>query len=307
MERKTFRLKLSDLDDQGIFTGYAAIFDVEDLQGDIIERGAFKRTLDHSGGSVPILWQHRSEEPIGVGLEAKEDSNGLYVKGHINLDVQRGKEAHSLLKQGAIKGLSIGYDPIKKDYKDGVRHLKEIKIYEYSPVTFPAQPLANVLDVKEKSLIFSESYDIISRYWEVEQAVCNANQALSQTIWEIIYSDNELDTRLSLASTALDEFKQAYLTWIQEFSDFYGLKSIQPINFKAGRMLSSANLTQIKDVITLLSALVEKAEPSEDPDEVHSEDEKQSNDSADTKSDSTPSLDDELQTLLSDMKSYIKR
>ena len=110
MERKTFRLKLNDLDDQGVFTGYAGIFAIEDLQNDIIERGAFKRTLDHSGGSVPILWQHKSDEPIGVGLEAKEDASGLFVRGQLNLDTQKGKEAYSLLKQGA-KRLSIGYDP----------------------------------------------------------------------------------------------------------------------------------------------------------------------------------------------------
>ena len=66
------------------------------------------------------------------------------------------------------------------------------------------------------------------------------------------------------------------------------------------------NLSQIKDVIAALQALVEKAEPQEDSVDDHSDEEKQSDDSAVQKRLQT-SLDDELQTLLHDMKSYITR
>jgi len=395
MERKTFRLKLSNLDDQGVFEGYAGIFAVEDLQNDIIEHGAFKRTIDHSGGSVPILWQHKSDEPIGVGLESREDTNGLYVRGQLNLDTQKGREAYSLLKQGAIKGLSIGYDPVKKEYKDGKRILKEIKLYEYSVVTFPAQPLATVIDVKDesgpqegkpeggrgwdetdsswryrlkdpdlfvddsfrsknitdgvtlvmgklkdgdgsmvaqsvvfnkdkfpkkadaqawldehndllkqKSLSFTETFNEMKRFYELNDRIFDAASSIQQTIFDVVYSNEDLNARLNLASIALDEYKETILNWVREYSDFYGLKSF---DLKVGRMLSSSNLSQIKDVIKLLQALVEKAEPSEDSADDHSEDEKHGNDPADTKSDSETSLDDELQPLIYDMKSYITR
>ena len=338
MERKTFRLKLNDLDDQGVFTGYAGIFAIEDLQNDIIERGAFKRTLDHSGGSVPILWQHKSEEPIGVGLEAKEDTNGLYVRGQLNLDTQRGKEAYSLLKQGAIKGLSIGYDAVKKEYKDGKRLLKEIKLYEYSVVTFPAQPLANVLDVKEegskegsienpdvqgrldehgdltkkKSTDFNENFDEMQRQQELYARLYNLNDALNQATWEIFYpeaignADLSIDEKLYNIRKNLDNYVSAYYQWASDFLNT-NFKSLKPIDFKSGRVLSSVNLSQIKDVITALQALVEKAEPQEDSVDDHSDKEKQSDDPADTKSDPETSLDDELQTLLNEVKSYITR
>jgi len=335
MERKTFRLKLNDLDDQGVFTGYAGIFAIEDLQNDIIERGAFKRTLDHSGGSVPILWQHKSDEPIGVGLEAKEDASGLFVRGQLNLDTQKGKEAYSLLKQGAIKGLSIGYDPVKKEYKDGKRLLKEIKLYEYSVVTFPAQPLANVLDVKEeglkegstetsdvqdslgehdeltkKSTDFNENFNEMQRQQELYSRLYNLNDALNQATWEIFYpqtigsSELSIDEKLYNIKKNLDNYVSAYYQWANDFLSA-NFKSIKPTDFKSGRVLSSVNLSQIKDVIAALQALVEKAEPQEDSVDDHSDEEKQSDDSADTKSDSETSLDDELQTLLHDMKSYI--
>ncbi len=385
---------MSDLDELGIFTGYASVFFVEDLQGDIIEKGAFKRTLDHTGGNFPILWQHKPDEPIGVGLEAKEDENGLFVRGQINLDTQRGKEAYALLKQGAIKGLSIGYDPIKKDYKNGKRILREIRLHEWSVVTFPANLQANVLDVKEegpeegkpegsrgwdetesswryrlknpdsfiddsfrsknitdgitlvmgkltdgdgsmvaqslvfskekfqeradaqawldnhqdlvkqKALSFIDTFNELRRFYEINDRIFDANNAISQTIFDVVFSNDDLNTRIQLASNALEEYKQIVLNWIKEYSDEYGLKSN---DFKSGRVLSSVNLSQIKDVITALQALIAKAEPSDDSDNIHSDDDGQNDDPADTKSDSETSLDAKINDLLHSIKSYIQR
>lgn len=324
MERKTFRLKLNDLDDQGIFTGYAGIFAIEDLQNDIIERGAFKRTLDHSGGSVPILWQHKSEEPIGVGLEAKEDTSGLYVRGQLNLDTQRGKEAYSLLKQGAIKGLSIGYDAVKKEYKDGKRLLKEIKLYEYSVVTFPAQPLANVLDVKEEGKPEGDQgwdeTDSSWRYRLKNPDLFSDDSFKSKEITEgITLVMGKLKDEDSMVAQSIvfnkDKFPeksdaQEWLDGHEELTKSTEIpeeKDFQEMEVKAGRILSSANLTKLKDAIGIIQALLDIAEPKPDPVDDHSGDEEAKEDSADTKSDSETSLDDELQTLLHDMKSYITR
>ncbi|MBI5192768.1 MAG: HK97 family phage prohead protease [Nitrospirae bacterium] len=148
MNRKSFRLELKQIGDTGEFTGYAAVFGNEDFHGDVIEQGAFKRTIDHSGGKIPILWQHSSYEPIGIGLEMQEDATGLQVKAALNLDTIRGREAYSLLKQGALKGLSIGYDVVKDSWDNGKRILKELKLWEYSLVTFPANPMALISNVK---------------------------------------------------------------------------------------------------------------------------------------------------------------
>lgn len=151
-----FELKLVNLDETGTFSGYGSVFDNVDSVGDIIEAGAFTKTLKQFKGGVkklPILWQHSSAEPIGVYTEMREDESGLFVKGQINLEVQKGKEAYSLLKQGAISGLSIGY--YASDYfidKKGVRIIKEIKLFEISLVTFPANDLARVSDVKAEDV-----------------------------------------------------------------------------------------------------------------------------------------------------------
>src|SRR5690606_2540662 len=111
------------------------------------EPGAFKKTLQENP-RMPILWQHNPTEPIGVTLEAYEDGRGLKEKGQLNLETTRGREAYALLKQGALKGLSIGYDAVKEVWEGTKRILKEIRLWEWSLVTFPMNLEARVVEVK---------------------------------------------------------------------------------------------------------------------------------------------------------------
>lgn len=130
----------------GRFTGLGSVFDVIDQGGDVVMKGAFADSLKER---MPVmLWQHDMAQPIGVFKMAEETAEGLLLEGEINLDTQKGKEAYSLLKQGAIKGLSIGY--FTEDYEDkqGVRYLKKLSLFEVSVVTFPMNQLANVTSVK---------------------------------------------------------------------------------------------------------------------------------------------------------------
>lgn len=148
LEHKAFRLKLSEVSDAGRFSGYASVFGNVDSYGDIVERGAFARTIDAKGGRFPILWQHNAEEPIGVSVAMGEDPHGLAVDGELNLETRRGREAHALLKQGALEGLSIGYETVNAERDGKHRRLTEVKLWEFSVVTFPANQLATVTAVK---------------------------------------------------------------------------------------------------------------------------------------------------------------
>lgn len=147
MEKLGLRFEVKQLDEAGVFEGYAAVFGNEDLGGDVIEPGAFKKTLQENP-KMPILWQHDPREPIGVTLEAYEDMHGLRVKGQLNLETSRGREAYALLKQGALRGLSIGYDAVKELWEGTTRRLKEIRLWEWSLVTFPMNLQAQVTAVK---------------------------------------------------------------------------------------------------------------------------------------------------------------
>lgn len=146
---KNFRAKFTEPDDEGHFTGYASVFELEDLDGDIIKPGAFKKTLAEKK-RFPFLWQHMVQEPIGW-VEMEEDEKGLKItNGKLILDVQRAAEARALMKEGAINGLSIGFEYVKWENIDGGngKIVTEIKLWEVSAVTFPAQPAAMIETVK---------------------------------------------------------------------------------------------------------------------------------------------------------------
>ena len=146
-------IEIKAVNEDGLFSGYASVFEEIDSYRDIVKRGAFEKTLAESeskGRVVPILWQHDAAKPIGVYTELKEDEHGLYVEGQLNMDVQQAREALSLLRQKALSGISIGYNSVRydTDVKSGVRRLYELKLYEASLVTFPACDGARVTDVK---------------------------------------------------------------------------------------------------------------------------------------------------------------
>lgn len=150
-------LELKALGDDGQINGYGAVFGNRDSYGDVILEGAFKRSLaDHKRNkSRPkMFWQHDPSQPIGSWTEFVEDGKGLLVTGQLNMDVQRGREAHALLKAGDIDGLSIGYRVVKatEDETEKVMLLKELTLVEVSVVSQPANPLATVSAVKAAEL-----------------------------------------------------------------------------------------------------------------------------------------------------------
>jgi len=141
-------LEVKAIGDDGHIEGLGAVFGNVDLGFDRIERGAFRATLRKITEGVPMLWQHFSDKPIGVWDSLKETTKGLAVGGQINLDTQQGREARSLAKQGAVKGLSIGYIPKDFEFEDEVRVLKRVDLVEVSLATFPMNPEARVSGVK---------------------------------------------------------------------------------------------------------------------------------------------------------------
>ena len=150
----SFEIKAQDNEEnEGEFSGYGSIFGNKDLGGDIIEKGAFAKSIGRKGSkAVKLLYQHKSDEPIGVFDEIIEDDRGLKVKGRLAMGTQRGREVHELMKMGALDGLSIGYrvEPKYVDYdeKGKTRRLKSVDLMEISAVTFPMNPRARVQAVK---------------------------------------------------------------------------------------------------------------------------------------------------------------
>lgn len=146
-------IDFKQISEDGEFEGYASIFGVVDRGMDIVEKGAFRRSLtERPAGKVKMLYQHDSEKPIGIWKEMREDERGLYVKGQLLSKVSKGAEVLELLRAGAIDGLSIGYQTIKsmRDESTGVRRLLDVDLWEISVVTFPMNTQSTIDAVKNE-------------------------------------------------------------------------------------------------------------------------------------------------------------
>lgn len=140
-----------DAADRGLIEGYGSTFDGEpDMHGDVIAPGAFTKAL--SVRTPAMLWGHDLSRPIGRWTEAVEDSRGLRLKGSVNLDTAAGQEAHAHLRAGDVTGLSIGFKTppggAEIDTRTGIRRLKEVDLYEVSPVAIPSNNGARITQVK---------------------------------------------------------------------------------------------------------------------------------------------------------------
>jgi HK97 family phage prohead protease len=150
-ERKFVDIALERVDEQGSFSGYASLFGRVDLSRDIVERGAFSNSLKTRGATgIRMLFQHDPAEPVGVWTELREDARGLFVRGRLSSDVARSRELLSLMRGGALDGLSIGFRTVRarKDAATGVRRILEADLWEISIVTFPMLPEARIETVK---------------------------------------------------------------------------------------------------------------------------------------------------------------
>lgn len=177
--QRPFQVK--EFGENGTFTGYGSVFGELDSYRDIVMPGAFKNTIErheHLGRKVKMLWQHRSAEPIGVYTDIREDDHGLYVQGEINMNVARGVECWHLMKQGALDGLSIGYNTVRDDYDDKkyINRLLEVDLWEVSPVTFPAGDSARVTDVKSIGVLnsLSDVEDYLREQYDLSQKEATA-------------------------------------------------------------------------------------------------------------------------------------
>lgn len=173
VETKSFELEIKDADSNGMIRGYASTFGNVDQGLDVVDKGAFKKSIKELKGMFPILADHDPTKQIGWNLRAEEDEKGLYVEGKLDLNVQAAREKYSLAKgameAGVKMGLSIGYMTIKAEpdrEKPMVRRLKELKLFEYSIVTFPMNTSAMITAMKSN--------------WEKESNIDSVKKLITQ-------------------------------------------------------------------------------------------------------------------------------
>jgi HK97 family phage prohead protease len=150
MDTKSFRFEVKELTESGAFDGIASVYGVEDLGNDVIERGAFTKTIGENP-EVPVLWQHDRTEVIGSG-RIVEDGSIVRITGQLDMTDPTAQKAYSKLKLRLVKGLSIGFEAVKSTFEElkgkYIRHINEIKLWEVSIVTFPMLLDAQVTSIK---------------------------------------------------------------------------------------------------------------------------------------------------------------
>lgn len=138
-------------DDNWIITGYGSVFNNVDQGNDIVMPGAFRKSLETHGMPL-LLFNHKMEDaPIGTVVEAKEDKRGLWFKAELpKSDSFVSGRIVPQLKNRGLKGTSIGYRATEKETRksDGVRLLKQVRLWEISVVNLPMNQLAGVDTVK---------------------------------------------------------------------------------------------------------------------------------------------------------------
>jgi HK97 family phage prohead protease len=141
-----------DSSSSGEFEGYASVFNSNDAVNDTILKGAFSESL--ASGVTPKMFlnhEHRAI-PLGDWLHMKEDDYGLFAVGKIDLNHKDGPSAYSALKRGALDGISVGFKMDRDGYEwkedNKGRVIKKADLFEASIVSFPAEGLARISDVK---------------------------------------------------------------------------------------------------------------------------------------------------------------
>lgn len=204
--------EIKAVEDDGTFVGKAALYEVKDLNGDIIRRGAAKRSIALNP-EVPVLWAHDTREPIGIGTLTETD-DGVEIKGKLELEVQKGKDARALMKSRAFRGLSIGFDTIKRQFLEEengemTRIIEEMRIGEVSPVTNPAQPGAVITEVKAAGQKTATTFQNIplapdARPWNASAAVPRVRRWAAAT------------------DTPNTKYRRAFLWWDPDNAEAFG-------------------------------------------------------------------------------------
>lgn len=179
IEHNSFKFDLQSAivkDNFGVISGYACTYGKITHNDNFMEVGVFDKSVEEYkrlGRNIRMYFQHSETELIGgfPPAEIKIDQKGLYMTGYINLDVQRGKEAYALAKQGVLTDLSIGF--FVEDYviENGLRIIKNLRLQEVSLVSQPADTNANITDIQGATSFQDLPLTDRDREWDNDEAI----------------------------------------------------------------------------------------------------------------------------------------
>lgn len=255
MNKKKMRLEIKEISDTGYFEGLLSSYNNVDQGADTVLPGAYTKTLQEGGDTRPMLWQHKSDIPIGL-LTLEDRPEGLWCNGQLLMELAAAKDAYLLIKAKIVKGLSIGFTAIKDEVANGVRKLKEIKLWEGSIVTFPMDENALITMVKSAD---GRTWEIKGDFNEelteiqLQDAGYQMRSALSSALSSLIWSGLKKDEIISASETIIEQFATTYMAYIPAYIDMLGARygdlemwAKTKFEKKSGREFSAANLKSMK-------------------------------------------------------------
>lgn len=147
---KSYTLKVASAEDAGTFIGTAVPYNVADSIDDVMRAGCFRKSIVDAEGLFPCLWTHDPLSVLGTVKVESDNSHNLAVSGALLLDaVPKAREIHELMKARAIRGLSIGFVPLRAVPRpNGGREVVEARLLEVSLCAAPAYVGAQVTEVR---------------------------------------------------------------------------------------------------------------------------------------------------------------
>ena len=190
MESKSFGGKATEIKEEivngvpvGIIRGYIATWDL-DRGMDRFVRGAFSESLTElRAKNRPIRFKDHHDRTVGGFPIQKvfEDEKGLFGQGEINLDVQQGREAFALAKQGVLSDFSIGFTAVESEMDGDIRKITKAIVWEGSIVDEPMNTAAVITEVK--STAFFQDLPLADR----NQPWDSAAAMMRVLIWSGVY------------------------------------------------------------------------------------------------------------------------
>lgn len=172
-ENRGFEYEYRDDADNPGFSGYFATFNRVDSHGSAFGRSAFKKTLRERGDRLPVLFNHDPDKVIGTVTSTRSDSKGAFFDSRIIEGTTWGKDVMTLVRSGALGGMSFGFRPIKErsatkddllDFgefrgakPEDIRFIEEVSLKEISAATFPSNIAAGITKYRSED----EEYEVI--------------------------------------------------------------------------------------------------------------------------------------------------
>lgn len=252
------RIEIKEISSEGTFEGILSPYGNVDGGGDVVEPGAYTKTLLDQGAVRPMLWQHKTDVPIG-DLTLTDQPDGLHCTGQLLMALPEAQKAYLLIKARIVKGLSIGFETVKDSVEKGVRHLKEIKLYEGSIVTFPMNEAALITSVKKAGEAKGDFNEELTEI-QLQDAGYQMRNALSSALCSLVWSGLKKDEIVTASEAVIQQFTDAYMAYIPAYIDMltemYGgmeMWNQARIELKSGKKISAATKEKIKSAHSSVS------------------------------------------------------